>query len=160
MSLPPLLFYETVVEYRCHYEQYYQRGNIVTFDGMRVYFNPQKFGHAFYENSQRRKGPKDKFSFERAQRMDWIKSTLEHPGAELYMGWNKEEKCHEEDRRVSMIYEDFAVIIELSLNMQGALKGSFITCYVADQSIERIRKSPKWELNKCLRKLKERSNCR
>lgn len=160
MSLPPLLCFETVTEYRCHYERHYQRGNIVTFDGIQVYFKPQKFGHAFYENSQRRKGPKDRFSFKRAQRMDWIKSTLEHPEAELYMGWNKEEKCYAEDRRVSVIYEDFAVIIELGLNIQGALRGNFITCYVADQSIERIKQSPQWELNKCLMKLEKRLNCR
>ncbi len=73
MPLPPLLDYQTVDEYKRHYEKHYQRGNIVTFEDIRIYFKPQKFGHAFYENSQKKEGPKDRFSYERAQRMDWIK---------------------------------------------------------------------------------------
>lgn len=156
MPLPPLLDYDTVAEYKRHYERHYQRGEIVTFDGIRVYFKPQKFGHAFYENSQRRKGPKDEFSRERSQRMDWIKLTLEHPDAEIFMGWNKDEKCYEKDRRVSVVYEDFVVIIELSLNKKGILKGNFVTCYVADHSIGQIKSSPKWDKDKCLKKLENK----
>ena len=121
MSLPPLLEYDSVKEYKKHYERVYQRGDIRTFDGIRVYFRPQKFGHAFYENSQRRKGPKDEFSPDRAQRMDWIKATLENPDAKLYQGWNKDTKCYDEDRRVSVVYEDFVVVVELSFNQKGEL---------------------------------------
>ena len=153
MALPPLLIYETVREYRQHYERHYQRGTIVTADGIRVYFKPQKFGHAFYQNSQRRKGPKDEFSNERAQRMDWIKATLEHPEAELYMGWNKDQRCYEEARRVSVVFAEFVVVIELGLNRRNELKGNFVTCYVADRSIGRIKRSPVWDKDKCLKKL-------
>jgi hypothetical protein len=159
MDLPPLLHYPSVAEYKRHYERCYQRTAIVTFDGIRVYFASQKFGHAFYENSQRIKGPKDEFSFVRAQRMDWIKATLENPDARIYQGWNNKDKTYEEDRRVSVVYEDFVVVIELSLNKQGELKGNFVTCYVADQSIDQISKSPEWSLDKCLEKLRGR-NCR
>lgn len=155
MPLSPLLHLETPGEYKRHYERHYQRVNITTADGIRVYFKPQKFGHAFYENSQRRKGPKDEFSPERAQRMDWIKLTLEHPDAELFMGWNKDEKCYEEDRRVSVVYGNFVVVIELSLNREGVLKGNFVTCYVADRSINQIKQSPKWDRGKCLNKLRK-----
>lgn len=153
MPLPPLLVYEAVLDYKRHYERHYQRARIVTFDGIRVYFQPQKFGHAFYKNSRNKKGAKDEFSPERAQRMDWIKLTLEHPNAEIYMGWNKDKKCIEEDRRVTVVYEDFVVVIELGLNKQLELKGSFVTCYVADRSIDQIRNSPKWDKDKCLKKL-------
>lgn len=153
MPFPALLQYETTAEYKRHYERHYQRGIITTFDGIRVYFKPQRFGHAFYKNSQNVNGRKDIFAPERAQRMDWIKLTLEHPDAELYMGWNKKEKCYEEDRRVSVVYEDFIVVIELSLNRQGTLKANFITCYVADNSIGTIRTSPLWDKDKCLEKL-------
>ncbi len=156
---PALLSYETVAEYKTHYEKHYQRGTVVTFDGIRVYFKPQKFGHAFYENSQRRKGPKDEFSHERAQRMDWIKATLENRHAEIFKGWNKDKKVFEDDRRVSVIYQDFVVVIEISLNNNGELKGNFITCYVADKSIGKIKSSPKWDKEECLNKLEER-NCR
>lgn len=155
MQPPRLLEYETVPEYRRHYEARYQRGHIVTSDGIRVYFQAQKFGHAFYENSQRRDGPKDEFSLERAQRMDWIKSTLENPNAEFLVGWNKKEKCYDETRRVNVVFEDFVVVIELSLNREGQLKGNFVTCYVADKSIQKIRESPKWDREKCLNKLRK-----
>ncbi len=153
MDLPPLLVCGSVAEYKRHYEQRYQRADICTFDGIRVHFKPQKFGHAFYENSQHRQGPKDVFSPERAQRMDWIKATLENPNARLYMGWNKEDKCYEEDRRVSVVYQSFVVVIELSKNNKGVLKGNFVTCYVADRNIGQIEKSPIWDLAKCLEKL-------
>ena len=39
MALPPLVHYATVAEYRSHYERVYCRGNIHTFDGIRVYFS-------------------------------------------------------------------------------------------------------------------------
>ena len=38
MALPPLVHYATVAEYRSHYDRVYCRGNILTFDGIRVYF--------------------------------------------------------------------------------------------------------------------------
>ena len=160
MEQPPLLQLETVGDYKNHYEQHYCRGNIVTADGIRIYFTPQKFGHAFYENTLRKKGPKDEFSKIRAECMDWIKSTLEHPEAELYMGWNKEDRCHEENRRVSVVYENFIVVIELSLNQRDELKGNFVTCYVADKSITQIRNSPEWNKEQCLAKLRKNKNGR
>ncbi|WGZ94960.1 MAG: hypothetical protein QJT81_02965 [Candidatus Thiothrix putei] len=155
MSTPSLLLLDSPRAYREHYERCYCRGNIVTFDGIRVFFKPQKFGHAFYRNSQGRSGAKDEFCPVRAQRMDWIKATLENPDAELFMGWNKAERCHDEDRRVSVVYDDFVVVIELGLNQKGEMKGNFVTCYEADRSIDEIRKSPKWNLIKCLEKLKK-----
>lgn len=153
MSLPPLLILNSSAEYKLHYERHYQRGSIFTFDNIRVYFKPQRFGHAFYKNSKGIDGPKDEFAPERAERMDWIKATLESAEAEVFMGWNKYSKSIEEHRRVSVVYESFVVVIELSLKKCGALKGNFVTCYIADQSIGKIRSSPKWDLEKCLDKL-------
>lgn len=155
MPLPPLLIYATAAEYKTHYERHYQRATIITFDGIRVYFKPQKFGHAFYENSQGKAGAKDVFAPDRAQRMDWIRLTLENPNADIYVGWNKAKKCHEEDRRVSVVFDDFVVVIELSLNKKGELKAEFVTCYLADQSIQRIRSSPKWDKAKLLKFLQK-----
>jgi hypothetical protein len=51
MALPPLVRYATVAEYRSHYDRVYCRGNILTFDGIRVYFAASKFGHVFYEST-------------------------------------------------------------------------------------------------------------
>lgn len=155
MTRPALLTYSTVADYKKHYERVYQRGNICTADGIRVYFRPQKFGHAFYMNSQGKVGAKDTFSQERAERMDWIKATLESPEASLFMGWNKDDKCYEEDRRVSVVFDDFVVVIEMSLTSKGELKANFITCYVADNSIGKIQSTPAWDLEKCLSKLRK-----
>ncbi|MBU0539891.1 MAG: hypothetical protein KKF24_01010 [Gammaproteobacteria bacterium] len=153
MPLPSFLEYETIAEYKRHYERHYQRASIITCDGIRVYFKPQKFGHAFYQNSQGKAGAKDEFSKERARRMDWIRLTLEHRDALIYLGWNKDARCYEDCRRVSVVFEDFVVVVELSLNTKGELKGNFITCYVADRSIEKIRNAPMWDMAKCLKSL-------
>lgn len=155
MQSPALLQYDSPREYRVYYERCYCRGNIVTSDGIRVYFKPQKFGHAFYQNSQGRSGAKDEFSPSRAQRMDWIKLTLEHPDAELYIGWNKDKKCHTNTRRVSVVFDNFVVVIEISINNKDILKANFITCYLADTSIDKIKTSPRWDKDKCLKKLEK-----
>ncbi|OOS24894.1 hypothetical protein B0680_03720 [Moraxella pluranimalium] len=153
---PPLLKYETIAEYKNHFEKHYLRSEIFTFDGIRVYFKPQKFGHAFYESSNYTKGAKDQFSYTRAERMDWIKLTLESPNAEQFIGWNKDTKSYEKTRRVSVVYANFVVVIEIRLAKDNILKGNFVTCYVADASIEKIRKSPKWNKDDCIRELQKK----
>ena len=98
MALPPLVHYATVAEYRSHYERIYCRGNIQTFDGIRVYFKASKFGHSFYESTAQ-DGRKDIFSWVRARRIDWIKATLENPKAALFQGWNKDSCQYDATRR-------------------------------------------------------------
>lgn len=153
MAPPALVVYSTTEEYRRHYERMYCRGCIKTFDGIRVYFAKQKFDHAFFE-SKNRDGRKDDFSIIRAQRIDWIKATLENPKATIYDGWDKRNRRYDGTRRVSIVYENFVVVIALSLKRDGALKGNFITCYQADNSIDKIRQSPKWSLESCMGKLR------
>jgi hypothetical protein len=86
-----------VAQYRSHYERVYCPGNIKTFDGIRVFFGASKFGHMFYESSAR-DGRKDVFSPARAQRIDWIKSTLERPKADLFEGWDKASRAYDATR--------------------------------------------------------------
>lgn len=152
MALPPLVRYATVAEYHTHYERVYCRGNIQTFDGIRVYFAASKFGHMFYESTAR-DGRKDAFSPVRAQRIDWIKSTLEHPQAALYEGWDKAARAYDSTRRVAVVYEDFVVVVAMGLKRDGSLKANFVTCYQADNSIGKIRASPMWSRADCLRLL-------
>ncbi|MDH4909797.1 hypothetical protein [Xanthomonas euvesicatoria] len=152
MSLPPLVRYGTSAEYRQHYERVYCRGNIRTPDEIRVYFDAKKFDHAFYE-SVGRDGQKDTFSEVRAQRIDWIQATLTHPGATLFQGWDKTAGQVDVTRRVAVIYEDFVVVIALSLTRDSVLKANFITCYQADSSIGKIRSSPTWSHEECVRSL-------
>jgi hypothetical protein len=44
------------------------------------------FDHAFFEWSERRGGPKDTFSADRARRIDWIAAALQDAEAELFVG--------------------------------------------------------------------------
>ena len=143
MTFPPLIYYKAESEYRDHYIRTYCRQKIVTHDKIPVYFKPQRFQHAFYEGVG-----KCEFSFPRAQRINWVKSTLENSQAALYEGWHKDK--YVPDRRVSYIYEDFVVIVSLSLDGRQSLKGNFITCYVANRSIKKIIQSPVWSVNKCI----------
>lgn len=151
-ALPPLVHYATVGEYRSHYERVYCRGNIRTFDGIQVYFGAGKFGHTFYESTAR-DGRKDLFSAVRAQRIDWIKATLGHPTAALFEGWHKKVRQYDATRRVAVVYEDFVVVVAMSLKQNGSLKGNFVTCYQADNSIGKIRNSPAWSRAACLQLL-------
>jgi hypothetical protein len=152
MGLPPLLNYDTVAEYRAHYERVYCRGTILTFDGIRVYFSPGKLGHMFYESTVR-DGRKDVFSAVRAERIDWIKATLEHPDAALFEGWNKDARQYDASRRVAVVYEDFVTVVSMSLKLDGSLKANFVTCFQAENSIGKIRTSPTWSRDACLRLL-------
>jgi hypothetical protein len=152
MPLPPLVHYATATEYRHHFERIYCRGSIQTFDGIRVFFAASKFGHVFYESSKR-DGRKDAFSPVRAERIDWIQATLEHPEATLYQGWNKNARGHDGTRRVAVIFEDFVVVVAMGLTRDGELRANFVTCYQADNSIGKIKASPEWARVDCLRLL-------
>ena len=140
---PDLVYYENVDQYRDHYMRVYCCGVIYTFDGIRVYFSSNRFGHAFYISSKA-SGPKNIFCKERALHIDWIKATLENPEAELYFGWNSKTKKTNYLRRVSVVYEDYVVIIEISPKTQ---KAKFVTAYVADSSINEIRSGERWQRN-------------
>lgn len=145
MSSPAFIQYSTPAEYKQHYEKHYCREKIFTFDNIRVFFRQSKFGHVFYESSSR-DGKKDKFSQNRAERIGWIRPTLEHPKAELYQGWSKDGKVYDSSRRVSVVYEDFVVVIWMNKTDSNGkpVAADFVTAYVADNSIDKIRSSPKW----------------
>lgn len=151
---PSLIIYDTPDKYKAHYEEYYCKRPIMTFDGIPVFFPKEKFSHAFYESSNRR-GSKDLFSQERSQRIDWIRMTLESNEALLFQGWDSKKKCYHADSRVSVVYENFVVVIRLSLKRNGMLKGNFVTCYQADNSIGKIKSSPVWNKEKCMEELQK-----
>lgn len=155
MALPPLVHYDSEQAYKEHYQREYCRAVICTFDNIRIYFHPSKFEHAFYECSKH-DGNKDVFSAVRSQRIDWIKETLNHANAVLYQGYISWKKRHSPDRRVQVVYEDFVVVIGLSLTRKGVLKGNFITCYQADRSMPKIKKSPRWKREDCIKALKNK----
>ena len=143
MSLPSLLIFEDEEQYFDHFKREYCCQSIITFDGIRVYFDSVRFYHAFYESSDMR-GAKDVFSLVRAQRMSWIKITLESSLAELYQGWDSKKGKYDPTSRVCVEYEQFVVVIQIMRKNNGDLKGKFVTCYQADRSIWKIRRAPKW----------------
>ena len=149
MRLPDLLILEAEREYLTYYREEYCRKGVVTFDGIRVYFRKSRFSHAFYESSNR-DGRKDKFSKIRAQRMGWIRAMLENADSDLFQGWDNKRKRYDPGRRVCVVYGDFVVILRIRLKKNGTLTAEFITCYQADNSIGKIRNSPKWTMEACL----------
>ncbi len=141
MPFPPLRQLATSAEYRQHFENIYCRQPITTFDGIEVRFRKSKFNHCFFESTNR-DGIKDKFSPQRAERIDWIKATLIDRNADLYQGWDKLKKQHDNGRRVAVVMGNYVVVIAIT----GPKKADFTTAYLADsaRSISLIRQSPKW----------------
>ena len=57
---------------------------------------------------------------------------------------------------MSVVFEKFVVVIEFSLKNTNELKANFVTCYQAEQSIEKINLSPIWHKSRCIEILKEK----
>lgn len=143
MPCPPKVAYPTELEYRQHFERVYCAGPVVTADGIPVRFRKHDFDHCMYESSQRNDS-KDLFSKDRSERIDWIKATLENPASELYVGWDKKKKRYDSASRVAVVFEEFVVVIRIKTATNGSRTGQFVTAYLADNSIGKIKGSPKW----------------
>ncbi|WP_143394875.1 hypothetical protein [Flavobacterium sp. 11] len=113
---------------------------VFTNDGLRVSFSPNNFNHSFFESSNRRNPTKDVFSIVRAERILWIKETLEDPTSDLRIGWDNKTKSYDNSRRVAIVKNDYVVIISII----NPTKAIFISAYVADNSIGKILMSPVW----------------
>ena len=88
--------------------------------------------------------------------MEWIRATLENADSDLFQGWDKHKRRYDPGRRVCVVYEDFVVILQMLLKANGELKAEFVTCYQADNSIGKIKRSPKWSKENCLEALKKK----
>lgn len=150
--MPPLLQLADEAAYRQHFERTCCQAVVMTHDGIRVYFKKLDFDHAFFE-STRRNRVKDKFSAARAERMDWIAATLANPASTRYMGWDKVRGRYDPTRCVTVVIQEFVVVLRLSKIANGGLKAQFVTCFRADNSIGKIRQSPVWNLQDCLKAL-------
>ncbi|MGE0180762.1 MAG: hypothetical protein AB7F91_00750 [Parvularculaceae bacterium] len=143
--MPPLLALADEAAYRAHFIQSLCRAVITTHDGIRVFFKPDTFDHAFFESSDRR-GADDVFSLARAERMDWIATALADPNALCVQGWDKRLQCYTPRRRVTVIVQDFVIVLALSANRNGTLKANFVTCFKAENSAVKIRQAPRWTM--------------
>lgn len=136
----------TEADFRKIWHDVYCTNRISTFDGVEVSFYDNQFNHAFYESTKRnqrgkRKKSKDLLSPRRCARINWIKDVLEDPEAELYKGYDSKSHSYANDRRVALVKKDYVVVIQLYKEN----KAKFITAYVADNSVGKIKQSPSWK---------------
>jgi hypothetical protein len=139
MPYPPLVNYNSIADYRKHFERVYCKRPLVAFDGIPVLFRKRDFDHAFYETVRTKD---DKFSQVRAERIDWIQAALQDPNSTMYVGWDNQKKRYNQKRRVALVQGNYVVVITIS----GKGKGYFGTAFVANSSrtLRMIQQSPPW----------------
>ena len=141
MTLPPLLDLPNENAYREYFQKHYLPPVVVhTVDGIRVRFFARNFDHAFYYESVRGSGKKDKLSGQRAQRMGWIATVLRDRSAKLY----RRIMPNRTVRRIALIpSERYAVIIQVD---KGGKRANFVTAYVvgSDAALSKMRGNPAW----------------
>lgn len=130
----------TEEELRSIWKETYCLSDIKTFDNVMVRFYEDMFDHAFKESANRDKKDKSILSFNRLEKIYWIKETLEDTEAILKKGWDNEKKEYFKDRRVAIVKDNYVVIIRFV----GKLKAKFVTAY-EKQDIENILQSPDFE---------------
>jgi hypothetical protein len=139
LDYPPLLHGKTPAEYRSFFESNYCKAPVKTFDGVEVRFRKSDFNHCFFESILAKD---DTFSPVRAERLLWIKAALQDRDSERYVGWNKNLKSYDKNRRVALVRGNYVVVIVLT----GEQKADFVTAYVAnnERTLRKIRSSPVW----------------
>lgn len=114
---------------------------IYTFDKILVKFYPDMFDHTFYESDNWKKKDKSLFSYNRAEKILWIKDALEDSTAILKVRYNSKTKTNDHSRRVAIVKNDFIVIIWMKNNKEA----KFITAFQAYDSIDKIIQGPDWK---------------
>lgn len=127
-------------ELRAIWKNTYCLSDIISFDNVMVRFYEDMFDHAFNESANRNKKDKSILSFNRLEKIYWIKDTLEDPNAILKKGWDNENKEYFKDRRVAIVKGNYVVIIRFV----GKLKAKFVTAY-EKEDVTNILQSPNFE---------------
>ncbi|HXI01441.1 MAG TPA: hypothetical protein VNI52_14325 [Sphingobacteriaceae bacterium] len=110
---------------------------VITFDGVSVRFYADMFDHAFFESANRVAKDKSILSYNRLEKIYWIKETLKDASALLKQGWDNQTKSYFEDRRLAIVKGNYVVVIRFT----ALLKGKFVTAYEKDD-ITNILNSP------------------
>ena len=127
---------KTEQEYRDIFESEYcdwQNNPVITFDGISVKFFPNQFDHAFTESDDWRSGDKSIFSYNRAERISWIRDALEDSTADLRIGWDKHTKSYDNTLRVAIVKKCYVVIIKI----QNRTTAKFRTAFEAYNTIDK-----------------------
>lgn len=130
-------------ELRQIWKEEYCDQKIFTFDKVEVLFFEESFDHVFYESANRKAKDKSILSFNRLEKIYWIKDTLEDPTAILKKGWDRRKKKYYTDRRVAIVKGNYVVIIVFT----GFLKANFVTAFEKND-IENILQAPDFERDK------------
>ena len=138
----PYLILPTDADYKAHWVTVVCSGPVTTTHGVQVFFQRNRFEHAFYESPMRDGVKGTVCSLDRVRRMSWIRPALADPASEWRTGWNKALGQADPTRAVCITDEDFVIVIGLQRNQ--AARANFMSCYRADQSIGRIRGMPYW----------------
>ena len=133
-------FKYTEEELRQIWREEYCRNNIYTFDNILVKFYEDMFDHVFYESNNHIKKDKSILSFNRLEKILWIKDVLQDKDAILKKGWDNKRKEYFKDRRVAIIKGNYIVIIRFT----GILKAKLVTAYEKDD-IDNILNCPNFE---------------
>lgn len=116
---------------------------ILTFDNIEVRFYSNMFDHCFFESDNRREGDKSILSYNRLEKIYWIKDALEDSTSILKKGWDSKTKSYDDSRRVTLVKGNYIVIILLYKKN----KARFVTAYEvnSDENLEKIKNSPDWK---------------
>jgi hypothetical protein len=113
---------------------------ILTFDNIKVKFYEDMFDHVFFESADRIEKDKSILSYNRLEKMLWIKDVLKDSTAILKKGWNTKDKEYYKDRRLAIVKGNYVVIIRFT----GLLKAKLVTAY-EKTDIDNILDSPDFE---------------
>lgn len=115
---------------------------IYTFDNFLVTFYESMFNHIFYESANRAARDKSVLSFNRLEKILWIRDVLRDPNAILKSGWDRDKKIYDNNRRVAMIKNNYVVIIRFT----GPQTATLVTAYelTGDDNDNKILGSPDW----------------
>lgn len=116
--------------------------DIFTFDAILVKFYSEMFDHCFFESNDRKAKDKSILSYNRLQKIYWIKETLQDPSAVLKQGWDNKNKKYDNQRRVAMVKGNYVVVISI----YAIRKARFITAFQIDndENLEKFMNGPDW----------------
>ncbi len=144
MELPALKQFASEDECKKYYVDNYCNKEIYTYDGIRVKFHEDTFGHAFYTRAEKKwKAKKDHYSVERGERIDWIKCVLEDKNIVPRQGYDKAKRRYDNSRRVTFLAPNNYVVV---IMLYGNRSAKFVTAYLVDSDVvaEKIKNSPRW----------------
>lgn len=130
----------TETELRELWDKEYCELVIKTFDDIVVQFFANMFDHCFYESDNRKAKDKSILSYNRLEKIYWIKDALADPDSILKRGWDAKTKTYTNSRRVNLVKGNYIVVIVIFAEK----KARFITAYEVndDENLELIKNSP------------------